>query len=511
MGSTTAADPFELPLSELDGASAHDLFVKEAKGKGFTFDDLIMLPGHINFGVTEVCLDTELTRSIKLKLPIASSPMDTVTEHKMAIAMALEGGIGFIHRALSIEEQVKEVEIVKRFKSGFIQEPCCMLPTQTLEEYDTLTKEMGFTGVPITEDGQVGSKLMGVVTSRDSEFNEDRSATVASVMTPSDTLVVLKRGCTLEEANNKLRESKKGKIPVVDDKFNLLALVSRKDLLKARDYPNASSDETEQLLVGAAVGVEDGEEDRARVRALVAAGVDVIALDSKQGDCMDQVELIKYCKTTFPDLQVIGGNAATGSQVLNLIEAGVDAIKVGMGVGSVATGQVLKAVGRAQMTTVFHTALIASQFGVPVIADGGIKNSGCAIKALSLGANVVMMGSLLAGTEESPGEYFFQDGTRLKAYRGTSSIDAQKGRKGGSAADEAAFAHSVSGAVVDKGSARRFLPYQGQSVRHGFQDLGVKSIVELHEQLYEGRLRFEVRSSAAQREGGVHDLHHYTA
>lgn len=506
---------FTLPIGEMDGKSAASLFEVSA-GRGFTFDDLLLLPGHVNFGVHDVSLTTQLTTGISLKLPFVSSPMDTVTEHSMAIAMALEGGIGIIHRNNTVEEQVEEVLSVKRFKSGFISRPHCLAPHNTLRDVDTLKKEKGFSGVPITVDGKIHSKLVGMVTSRDSDFLEDRNRSLESVMTPGEQLITLTEGCTLEEANTTLRESKKGKLPVVNEAFELVALVSRKDLVKNRDFPNASKDsKSKQLLVGAAVGKQGQASDTERLRALVAAGVDLVVVDAKHGDSSEQLAFVRNAKREFPELQIIGGNAVTSSQIVHLLQAGVDGLRVGMGVGSVATGQLLKAVGRPQMSAVFHTSWIARQFNVPVIADGGIASSGAAIKALALGASSVMMGSLLAGTEESPGQYFFQDGMRLKKYRGTSvqdsvvesATDGFVPRVGSGRAGRSKFAHGVSGAVVDKGSVRRFLPYQAMSIRHGFQDLGVKSVTELHAKLYDQKLRFEVRSSAAQREGGVHDLY----
>lgn len=530
---------FALSIDEYDGQGAEAFLNSTADGRGFTFDDVILLPGHINFGANDVDLTTKLTRKIQLKLPFVSSPMDTVTEHTMAIAMALEGGIGFIHRNMTIEQQVNEVRIVKRFKSGFIMDPVCLTKDDTLADVDNLTTERGFSGVPITEDGKSRSKLVGMVSSRDVDFLEDRSKPLSAVMTPAEKLVILNEGCTLDEANAKLRESKKGRLPVVNEKFELVSLVSRKDLLKNRDFPNASQNkESEQLLVGASVGVDNPEEYKERLKALVEAGVDVVALESRRMDEAILLEMTRYAKSEYPDLQVVSGNAVTTSQAKRYIEAGADAIRVGLGVGSVATGQVVKAVGRAQISAIYHTAKYAKEHGVPIIADGGIKNSGCAIKALAFGASTVMIGSLLAGTEESPGQYYFQDGMRLKKYRGVFSLDALNG---GNESDAPTFAQGVTGAVVDKGSARRFIPYQAQSIRHGFQDAGTRTISEIHEYMFSNRLRFELRSAAAQKEvsfiyvfcssifkylytknlffilcfikllqGGVHDLHMFT-
>mmetsp|Transcript_23566 Transcript_23566/g.37537 ORF Transcript_23566/g.37537 Transcript_23566/m.37537 type:complete len:518 (-) Transcript_23566:45-1598(-) len=509
---------FELAVEDMDGVSADELFSKTAHGRGFTFDDLILLPGSIDFGVGDVSLDVNLTKKIKLKLPIASSPMDTVTEHQMAIAMALHGGIGFIHRSNTIAEQAEEVRLVKRYKSGFIMEPFCLSPNNTIADVDKMTEEKGFTAVPITQDGQQHSKLVGMVTSRDVDFMEDRTKILSDIMTKRSDLVTLDEGCTLESANRMVRESKKGRIPVVDASDNLISLVSRKDLLKNRDFPNASKDPvTEQLLVGASVSTGNELEAKERLAALVKAGVDVVAFESRQPDSSNELELIKFAKQTYPNLQVIGGNVVTISQLDQLIDAGVDAIRVGMGVASVATGQLVKAVGRPQMSAVFYTSRHAAAKGIPVIADGGIANSGCAIKALALGASCVMMGSLLAGTEESPGQYYFQDGLRLKKYRGNNSRDALRTEMGDGSqlsshhqsSGSPLVSTGVSGAVVDKGSVSRFLPYVAQSIRHGLQDMGSRSVGLTHEALRSGKLRFECRSASAQREGGVHDLHSF--
>ena len=516
---STEQDPFTLPLEELDGASAAELFSGAAcYGRGFTFDDMIMLPGEIGFGVQDVSLQTQLTRDISIKMPFVSSPMDTVTEHRMAIQMALDGGIGIIHKNMPMERQVQEVRKVKRFESGFIVDPVCVRADDAISVLDDIRTQRGFSGFPVTETGQPGSRLLGIVTSRDVDFLEDRTVAVSTVMTPADDLYVLRDGCLLKEANSEIMRTKKGRLPVVDADFKLVSMVTRKDLRKNRDWPHASKhSKTKQLLVGAAVGVNDPEHNRQRMEALVDAGVDVVVLDSNQGDSVREIELIRWSKERFPQLQIVGGNVVTMSQVARLIEAGADAIRVGMGVGSVATGQLIKAVGRAQMSAVYHASLVARTIAekqgtrpVPIIADGGIKNSGCIIKALALGASCVMMGSLLAATEESPGEYYFDEkGMRLKEYRGMHSqevISAQRGDR-----SNVRLAQGVKGAVVDKGSVHRFLLYQAQSVKHGFQDVGVQSIDQLHTYLFNQRLRFEVRSGAAMREGGVHDLAKFSA
>jgi len=492
--------------------SAQDIFEKKMNHSGYTYDDLIVLPGHISFGVHDVRCYSHITKRIKLHTPVVSSPMDTVTESKMAIAVALEGGIGIIHTNLSVEDQVEEVMKVKRYKSGFILDPICIGPTMLLSDLDALRAQFGFTGFPVTENGRMGSRLLGLVTKRDTDFITDRVTTrVGSVMTPFSALVTAPDPVQLDMANNIIRKSKKGKLPIVTRDGNLVALVARTDLQKQADFPMATKDDRDCLMVGAAVGTRPS--DRDRVRALAAAGTDAIVIDSSQGDSVFQIDMIKYIKTEYPSMQVIGGNVVTRLQAKHLIDAGVDGIRVGMGIGSICTTQEVCACGRAQASAVYNIANYARRFGVPIIADGGVGSPGHIAKALCLGSGSVMCGSLLAGTEESPGEYFYaESGLRLKRYRGMGSIDAMK--KG---SDDRYFgtgsaikvAQGVTGAVQDKGSVQKFMPYLVMGLKHAMQDMGAWSVDELRRQLYEGQLRFELRSSAAQREGGVHGLHSF--
>jgi IMP dehydrogenase len=496
----------------LSGSSAQQIFENRSNFSGYTYDDLICLPGHIDFGVHDVCLASHVTKSIKLRTPIVSSPMDTVTESRMAIAMALEGALGVIHTNLSIEAQVEEVMKVKKYESGFIMDPICVPATMTLDELAKLRTSSGFTGFPVTEDGQMGSRLLGLISKRDTDFVEDLNMRVGSAMTKKEDLcAVAEEGVALSEANSILRASKKGKLPIVTKTGKLVALVSRSDLKKHRDYPLATKDQQGRLMVAAAVGTRPS--DRDRVKALVAAGVDAIVVDSSQGDSFYQHEIVRWMKSQFPSLQVIGGNIVTKRQAKNLIDSGVDAIRVGMGIGSICTTQEVCACGRAQASAVYNIAKLARKYGIPVLADGGISSPGHIVKALAMGAGVAMCGSLLAGTDESPGEFFYADnGVRLKRYRGMGSIDAMK--KG---SDDRYFgtgttvkvAQGVSGTVQDKGSVHRYIPYLTQGISHGMQDMGVRSVTNLHEQLYSGQMRFELRSAAAQREGGVHGLHSF--
>ena len=392
-------------------------------GEGITFDDVLLVPAFSEVIANDVDTRTRLTNKIQLNIPLMSASMDTVTEHRMAIAMARQGGIGIIHKNMSIEEQAEEVDKVKRSENGVITDPFSLSPEHTIQDADDLMAKYRISGVPITE----GTKLVGIITNRDLKFETDFSKKIKESMT-SEGLVTAKEGITLEEAKQILGKARKEKLPIVDDDFNLKGLITIKDIEKQIKYPNAAKDDQGRLLCGAGVGITADVLDR--VQALVNAHVDVIVVDSAHGHSANVLRVVRMVKDKFPDLQVIAGNVATGAGAKALIEAGVSAVKVGIGPGSICTTRVIAGIGVPQITAIYDCARAAAETDVPVIADGGIQYSGDIAKAIGAGASVVMLGNLLAGTDESPGEIIIYQGKNYKLYRGMGSLGAmQQGSK----------------------------------------------------------------------------------
>lgn len=388
-------------------------------GEGITFDDVLLVPAYSEVIPNQVDLTTYLTKKVKLNIPMMSAGMDTVTEHRMAIAMARQGGIGIIHKNMSVEAQAEEVDKVKRSENGVITDPFYLSPEHTLADANDLMSKFRISGVPITE----GKKLVGIITNRDLKFEEDFSKKIKESMT-SKELVTAREGVTLEEAKKILAKSRKEKLPIVDENFNLKGLITIKDIEKQIKYPLSAKDEQGRLLCGAAVGITANV--MARVDALVEAQVDVVVVDSAHGHSANILKAVREIKERHPNLQVVAGNVATGDAARALIEAGVDAVKVGIGPGSICTTRVVAGIGVPQITAIMDCYAAAKEAGIPVIADGGIKYSGDMTKAIAAGANVCMMGSIFAGCDESPGEFELYQGRKYKVYRGMGSISAME-------------------------------------------------------------------------------------
>ena len=388
-------------------------------GEGITFDDVLLVPAYSEVTPDMVDLSTQLTKTVRLNIPMMSASMDTVTEHRMAIAMARQGGIGIIHKNMPVAVQAEEVDKVKRSENGVITDPFSLSPEHTLQDADNLMAKFRISGVPITE----GKKLVGIITNRDLKFETDYTQKIKECMT-SEGLITAREGITLEEAKDILGKARKEKLPIVDDAFNLKGLITIKDIEKTIKYPQSAKDGQGRLLCGAGVGITGDMMDR--VAALVDAKVDVIVVDSAHGHSKNILTAVKQIKTAYPDLQVIAGNIATGEATKALIEAGADAVKVGIGPGSICTTRVVAGIGVPQITAIMNCYNAAKEYGIPIIADGGIKYSGDMTKSIAAGANVCMMGSIFAGCDESPGDFELYQGRKYKVYRGMGSLAAME-------------------------------------------------------------------------------------
>ncbi len=394
--------------------------------EALTFDDVLLLPAYSNVLPRDVSLTTKLTRDININIPLLSAAMDTVTEHRLAIAMAQEGGLGILHKNMTIEEQAEEVRKVKKFESGVVRDPITVTPSTTIGEVVELTHANKISGVPVVD----GQDLVGIVTSRDLRFESRFDKPVSLVMTPKDKLVTVQENTDKNVVLDLLHQHRIEKVLVVDDKFHLQGMITVKDIQKSSDNPLASKDDQERLRVGAAVGI--GPESQERVAALAAAGVDVIVVDTAHGHSQGVLDQVKWVKATYPSVQVIGGNIATGAAAKALADAGADAVKVGIGPGSICTTRIVAGVGAPQISAISNVAAALEGTGIPLIADGGIRYSGDIAKALVAGAHTIMIGGMFAGTEEAPGEVELYQGRSYKSYRGMGSLGAMQQKQGSS-------------------------------------------------------------------------------
>ena len=467
--------------------------------QGLTFDDVLLIPAESDVTPNMIDLRTKLTANITLNAPIMTSAMDTVTESKMAIAVAREGGIGIIHKNMTIEQQAEEVDKVKRSENGVIANPFSLTPDKTVEEADQLMGKYKISGVPIVD---ATGKLVGILTNRDLRFITDFSTRIEDVMTKED-LVTAEVGTTIEDAQKILMKHKIEKLPIVDDKGMLKGLITIKDIEKAVQYPNSARDAKGRLLCGAAIGVTDDVLDRAK--ALIDAQVDVLVLDSAHGHSANIIKCIKKVKAAFPNTPIIAGNIATAEAAEALIQAGADCIKVGIGPGSICTTRIVAGIGVPQITAVYDVACVAQKYGVPVIADGGIKYSGDIVKALAAGANVVMLGSLLAGCEEAPGDLEIYQGRQFKTYRGMGSIAAmQKGSKDRyfQTGSKKLVPEGVEGRVAYKGFVSDTIFQLCGGIRSCMGYCGAPTIEDLH-----AKSRFVRITGAGLKESHPHDIY----
>lgn len=466
--------------------------------RGLTFDDVLLIPAESNVLPADVDLHTKLTKKVTLNIPVMSAAMDTVTEYRMAIALAREGGIGVIHKNMSIGQQAEQVDMVKRSENGVITDPFWLGPGHTLAEADELMAKFRISGVPICD----GGKLIGIITNRDMKFETDMNQLIDNVMT-KDHLVTAPEGTTLDQAREILRKYKIEKLPIVDGQFHLKGLITIKDIEKAQVYPNSARDEQGRLMVGAAIGVTPDVLDR--VAALVEAGADVLCLDSAHGHSRNILECVMRIKALYPDVQLVAGNVATAEGTRALIEAGADCVKIGIGPGSICTTRVVAGIGVPQVTAVFDAAQVAAEYGVPIIADGGIKYSGDIAKAIAAGGNVVMLGSLLAGCEESPGDTEVYQGRQFKVYRGMGSLGAMaKGSKDRyfQQNNKKLVPEGVEGRVPYKGPVSETIYQMMGGLRSGMGYCGCGTIEELRT-----KAQFTQITAAGLKESHPHDIY----
>jgi IMP dehydrogenase len=470
--------------------------------EALTFDDVLLLPAYSNVMPRDVNLTTKLTRNININIPLLSAAMDTVTESRLAIAIAKEGGLGILHKNMTIEEQANEVRKVKKFESGVVRDPITISSTATIGEVVELTRANNISGVPVVD----GDNLVGIVTSRDLRFETHFENPVSSVMTPKEKLVTVKENAARKEILNLLHTHRIEKILVVDDNFHLQGMITVKDIQKSTDNPLASKDDQQRLRVGAATGI--GAESQARVKALVEAGVDVIVVDTAHGHSQGVLDQVRWVKDNYPDVQVIGGNIATGAAALALVEAGADAVKVGIGPGSICTTRIVSGVGAPQITAISNVAKALEGTGVPLIADGGIRFSGDIAKALVAGAHTIMLGGMFAGTEEAPGEVELFQGRSYKSYRGMGSLGAMQQKQGSSdryfqestEADKL-VPEGIEGRVPYKGSLSAVINQLLGGLRSSMGYTGSANIEEMRT-----KPEFVRVTSAGMNESHVHDV-----
>lgn len=467
---------------------------------GLTFDDILLMPQESSVLPYETNLTTYLTRNIKLNIPIISAAMDSVTESAMAIAMAREGGIGIIHKNLSIQDQAHEVNIVKKSESGMISNPVTINPEQSLHEVLEIMAQYRISGLPVTVD----NKLVGILTNRDLRFETNLNLKVKDIMT-KDNLITAQEGISIEDAKALLHKYRIEKLPIISAKGDLTGLITIKDIKKAIDYPNAAKDSRGRLRVGAAIGATGDKFER--LEALIAAGVDVVTVDTAHGHSKNVIETIKEVKKTYPNLELIAGNIATAEACEALIAAGVDGVKVGIGPGSICTTRIVTGVGVPQITAIMDAVSVARKYNIPVIADGGIKYSGDMVKALAVGASSIMLGSLLAGVEESPGETILYQGRTYKMYRGMGSIGAMKcGSKdryfqSNVDNDKKFVPEGIEGKVPYRGNLASNIYQLVGGIRSGMGYIGADSVPELQK-----RAKFVRISSSGLKESHVHDV-----